>query len=90
MKKYIKKIVSESKSMNIEFSASPNVHVSGFYNNIIKFDYYPHQPTPPPLLALSTFKILKASALCADAFYKSICPSVCLSVGPSVCPCVHF
>ena len=27
MKKYIKKIVSESKSMNIEFSASPNVSI---------------------------------------------------------------
>ena len=30
------------------------------------------------------YKIFKASALWADAFYKSKCPSVC----PSVCPCV--
>ena len=29
--------------------------------------------------------IFKASTLWADAFYKSICPSVCLSVRPSVC-----
>ena len=36
--------------------------------------------------------VFKASALWADAFYKSICPSVCVSVRPSVCPCVclHF
>ena len=39
----------------------------------------------------NTFKrIFKASALWADAFYKSKCPSVCLSVRPSVCLCVHF
>ena len=30
--------------------------------------------------------IFKASALWADAFYKSICPCVCVSV----CPSVHF
>ena len=30
--------------------------------------------------------LFKASALWADAFYKSKCPSVCVSV----CPCVHF
>ena len=33
---------------------------------------------------LLIFAIFKASALWADAFYKSKCPSVC----PSVCPCV--
>jgi hypothetical protein len=32
----------------------------------------------------------KASALWADAFYKSKCPSVCLYVCPSVCVSVHF
>ena len=30
--------------------------------------------------------IFKASALWADAFYKSKCPSVCVSVYVSVCP----
>ena len=34
----------------------------------------------------TTFKLFKASALWADAFYKSKCPSVCLSV----CPCVRL
>ena len=33
---------------------------------------------------LYLFIVFKASALWADAFYKSKCPSVC----PSVCPCV--
>ena len=32
--------------------------------------------------------IFKASALWADAFYKSKCPSVCLCVRLSVCPSV--
>ena len=37
------------------------------------------------------FLIFKASALWADAFYKSKCPSVCLwCVCLSVCPSVHF
>ena len=27
----------------------PLIHVGGFYNNIIKFKYYPHRLTPPPL-----------------------------------------
>ena len=31
------------------------------------------------------YRIFKASALLADAFYKSKCPSVCVSVRPSVC-----
>ena len=30
-------------------------------------------------------EIFKASALWADAFYKSKCPSVCRSIRPSVC-----
>ena len=34
--------------------------------------------------------IFKASALWADAFYKSKCPSVCPSVRLCVCLCVHF
>ena len=33
--------------------------------------------------------IFKASALWADAFYKSKCPSVCPSVCLSVCPSVR-
>ena len=33
-------------------------------------------------------QIFKASALWADAFYKSKCPSVCPSVCPCVCPSV--
>ena len=35
--------------------------------------------------ACPVYQIFKASALWADAFYKSICPSVCLSVRPYVC-----
>ena len=37
-------------------------------------------------------QLYKALALLADAFYKSICPymCVCLSVRVSVCVCVHF
>ena len=31
------------------------------------------------------FLVFKASALWADAFYKSKCPSVCVFVCPSVC-----
>ena len=34
----------------------PPIHVGGFYNNIIKFKYYPHRLTPPPLPPLSTFQ----------------------------------
>ena len=34
--------------------------------------------------------IFKASALCADAFYKSKCPSVCPSVGLSVCSLLRY
>ena len=37
------------------FTPPPLIHVNGFYNNIIKFKYYPHQLTPPPLPPLSTF-----------------------------------
>ena len=36
-------------------------------------------------LVSSACGIFKALALWADAFYKSICPSVCLYVCPSVC-----
>ena len=34
------------------------------------------------------FDIFKASALWADAFYKSKCPYVCVCL--CVCVCVHF
>ena len=34
--------------------------------------------------------IFKASALWADAFYKSICPSVCLFVRPYVCSLLRY
>ena len=47
--------------------------------------YYPHRSRD----ALSPVcGIFKASALWADAFQKSICPSVCLFVRLSVCPSV--
>ena len=36
------------------------------------------------------FSVFQALALWADAFYKSKCPSVCVSVFLSVCLCVHF
>ena len=36
------------------------------------------------------FLIFKSSALWADAFYKSKCPSVCPSVCPFVCLCVRL
>jgi hypothetical protein len=36
------------------------------------------------------YNILKASALWADAFYKSKCPVVCPSVRVFVCLSVHF
>ena len=36
---------------------TPLIHVGRFYNNIIKFKYYPHRLTPPPLTPLSTFWI---------------------------------
>ena len=44
--------------------------------------YYPHmlKDSVPPVCG-----ICKASALWADAFYKSRCASVCVSVCPSVC-----
>ena len=35
-------------------------------------------------------EIFKASALWADAFYKSLCPSVCLSVRPCVCSLLRY
>ena len=35
--------------------------------------------------ATTEWKIFEASALCADAFYASICPYVCLSVRLFVC-----
>ena len=35
-------------------------------------------------------EIFKASALWADAFYKSKCPSVCLSVRLSVCSLLRY
>ena len=34
--------------------------------------------------------IFKASALWANAFYKSKCPSVCLSVCPCVCSLLRY
>ena len=37
-----------------------------------------------------TWFVFKASALWADAFYKSKCPSVCPSVCLSVCPSVRL
>ena len=37
-----------------------------------------------------TWSVFKASALWADAFYKSKCPYVCLCVCLCVCVCVHF
>ena len=40
--------------------------------------------------AYSYKKVFKASALWADALYKSICPSVCTSVRLCVCVSVHF
>ena len=36
------------------------------------------------------WKIFKASALWADAFYNSKCPSVCLSVCLSVCSLLRY
>ena len=52
---------------------------------------------PPSLRLIHIFKInnihirefFKASALWADAFYKSKCSPVCLSVCLSVCPSVY-
>ena len=46
----------------------------------------PNRDTVVHLGYLITIYIFKASALWADAFYKSKCPSLCLSV----CLFVHF
>ena len=55
---------------------------SPFYlKNIYLYIYVFLQPE-----CMTTVAIFKASALWADAFYKSICQSVRVSV----CPCVHF
>ena len=42
----------------------------------------PHEIQLPPFF--------KASTLWADAFYKSKCPSVCLSVRPCVCSLLRY
>ena len=56
------------------------------------FNFFRVHPTwvPHHLCMSLLFITFKASALWADAFYKSKCPSVCVFVRPSVCLSVHF
>ena len=52
--------------------------------------FYPSSLSSGPKLNKSLKGIFKASALWADAFYRLICPSVCVFVRLSVCLSVHF
>ena len=61
-------------------SEEKNLRTVGFFSNGLD---------PPPLVFLERFKeLFKASALWADSFYKSKCPSVRLYVCLCVCLCV--
>ena len=53
--------------------------------NLRRCERWLAEPPPPGYEHAHGFNVFKASALWADAFYKSKCPYVCLSVCLSVC-----
>ena len=58
--------------------------------NLYYYYYFFFYPYTSRDLVSSVCKVFKASALWADAFYKLICPYVCVSVCLSVRLCAHF
>ena len=47
---------SQSVDSLLSPGPTPLIHLGGFYDNLIKFKYYPHRLTSPPLPPLSTFQ----------------------------------
>ena len=96
--------VGFSKDPNKFSGKNSELIVNGFINKIAQTVRNPDTMVKPwsnlcgltpqvfwlVLFYFSEITLFKASALWADAFYKSKCPSVCPSVCLSVCPSVHF
>ena len=73
-----------------QYHIEPNSDSIWAFQLVYLYSYFPVHTLPEKLKRVTLIFIFKASTLWADAFYKSKCPSVCLSVRLSVCSLLRY